>query len=608
MTFGRDLIKSKLDNIPEMPGIYQMYNEKDQVIYIGKAKNLKKRLNNYLNKDLMTRTIKLISLIHKLEYTVANSEADALLLEAQLIKKFQPKYNVLLKDDKYFPYIKLNLNHNFPALLKYRGKNLTDGKFFGPFASATQLNDTIKELYKIFKIRSCTDSYFSNRTRPCLQYQINRCSAPCVGKISKEDYKESVNQLIDFLSGKTVKLQKTLSKKMEVLSENLEFEKAAKVRDKIKALSYTQLKSTTIIPNKNTDVISIASALGYYCIQVFTYRGGQFYGNKSVIKNSFLEDGNEEYSEILSSFIIQYYQTRQCPKEIITNYKLDNEKVIIDILKTLYNTNVTVKYPKHGKHLLLINHAYSNAKLALEEFIKNSAKNALLLKEVQELFGLDNNKPISRIEVFDNSHIMGSFPVSAMIVSTSFGFEKKEYRTFSVSTKSGDDYEILREVLKRRFLRLQKESYKTPDLIIIDGGKGHLSVASEVMKQFNINIPIVCMSKGPDRNAGLEQFHMINKASFTIDKNKPVMKYLQILRDEAHNFVIKYHRLKRSKNIRASSLDQVSGIGEKRKKALLNYFGSFEDIVNANTEDLLKVKGINKSVAEKIVQSLHNIS
>lgn len=600
MIFGRDLIKSKLENIPELPGVYMMYDIHNGLIYVGKAKNLKKRVANYLANDLITRTIKLISLVCHLECTVTNSEADALLLEAQLIKKYQPKFNILLKDDKSFPYIKLQMNHDFPILLKYRGRNLSDGKLFGPFSSVGQVNTTIAELQKIFKLRSCSDSYFSGRQRACLQYQIGRCSAPCVGKISKADYQELVDQLVAFLSGKTVELQSILAKTMDCLSAELKFEEAAKIRDRIRALSYTQLKSSPL-PQINMDVIAIATDAGYCCIQVFTYRGGQFYGNKSVVINSV--DG-VDISEVFSSFVMQYYQTRAYPSEIVINIKLYDLDITEDALSKLHGSSVKIRAPKTSSEKLLIDNAYSNAQLVLTEFIKNSAKNVSMLQEIQQLFGLDPSKSISRIEVFDNSHIMGAFAVSGMVVATPSGFDKKEYRIFSITNSIGDDYDILRQVLKRRFLRIQKESSdKTPDLIIIDGGKGHLSVASEIMNQFKLSIPFVCMSKGPERNAGLEYFHMISQQSFTIDKHKPVMKYLQILRDEAHNFAIKHHRLKRSKNIKVSSLDSIQGIGAKRKKALLSYFGSFDDILNASVEELLKAKGISRVVAEKIIES-----
>ncbi|WP_367364071.1 excinuclease ABC subunit UvrC [Candidatus Tisiphia endosymbiont of Nedyus quadrimaculatus] len=606
---GSELIKSHLENAPNLPGVYKMLSADQQVIYVGKAKNLKKRLTNYIKTDLDNKTIRMVSLTHHLEYNVTNSEIEALLLEAQLIKKFQPKFNILLKDDKSFPYVKLRLDTDYPQLIKYRGKNLSSGEFFGPFVSSEQVDTTLKELQKIFKLRSCSDNYFKNRKRPCLQYQIGRCSAPCVGKIGKEDYSELVNQVRDFLTGKTKELQKTLSDKMEQLSLQLRFEAAAEIRDRIKALSYIQLKSTlSSNPIKNADVIAIVEKNNCYCIQLFVYRFGQSYGNIAYFP---FQTDESSKAEILTQFINQFYQTNPVPDEIIINHPIIDIELVTKAIKQLSaNNKLSIIHPIRGNKVKLLENAELNGQLALDQHLKQFAKNQMIFQQIQQLFNL----PLlpDRIEVYDNSHIMGTFAVGSMIVATKSGFDKKEYRIFNIAiakgdAKGGDDYEMLRTVLTRRFTRLKKEHLKSiVSLMIIDGGKGHLSVVQKIMVEFGLAIPFVCMSKGPDRNAGCEQFHMPGKESFTINKNLPVMKYLQILRDEAHNFAIKNHRLRRSKAIKVSSLDDINSVGLIRKKALLHYFGSYKAICDATIEELSKVKGISQTLAKHIFTSLHN--
>lgn len=643
MITGQELIKNLLATIPQLPGVYKMYDIAKRVIYIGKAKNLKNRLISYTLYNLSDKTQALVSIVSNIEFTITPSETDALILEAQLIKKLKPKFNVLLKDDKSFPHIKISTQHDFPGIAKIYGKTESDGKTFGPFLSHHQTNTTINLLQKIFKIRSCTDQYFATRKRACLEYGIGRCSAPCVGKISHQEYADSVLQVMDFLYGKTHKLQQLLAKQMETLSSAMLFEQAAIVRDKIKALSYTQLQATSYVPSKNVDIFAIHSKSQCVCIQAFSYRMGQFYGNKAfTIDQAVLNESNEVLEEALSMFIMQYYQSRNCPVEIWINYQLsDNARIIQEALWKLHNVKVKILKPTTGSKLLLLNNAYSNAVASLEEFLHNKTKNIEVLKEVQRVFKI--NKDITRIEVFDNSHIMGTNPVSAMIVATPGGFDKKEYRKYSLSGDTGDDYDLLRQTLNRRLKSLQKNPEKIPDLMIIDGGKGHMSVANAILKDWNLGIPplneelegtrvvsehgvhivrehgqsrsltnqifgyqryipIVCMSKGKDRNAGLEQFHMPNCNSFTLDKTTPIMKYLQILRDEAHNFAIQYHRKKRSKSLTMSSLDNISFIGQKRKKALLQHFGSYEAIMSAKIEDLRRIPGISDSIARKILE------
>ncbi len=597
---GSRLIKSRLEDAPASAGVYRMFDISKQIIYVGKAKNLKKRLTNYIKTDLDTKTIRMVAATHFLEYSVTNSEVEALLLEAQLIKKFQPKFNILLKDDKSFPFIKLRLDHDYPQLLKFRGRNLTNGKFFGPFASPAHVITTLKELQKIFKLRSCTDNYFNTRKRPCLQYEIKRCYAPCVGKINKEHYAELVTQVKDFLQGRTKELQENLSSKMEELSRQMRFEEAAEIRDRIKALSYVQLKAGIFNAVKDADVIAIIEKNGHYCVEVFLYRIGQACGNIPYFP---IHTENSSKEEVLEYFLTQFYQKQQAPPEIILNCSINNKENIIEAIKKfndISKLNITV--PVSGGKAKLVENAEANAALSLDQYLKRFAKNQTVMAEIKDLFDLPELP--ERIEVYDNSHIMGKFAVGAMIIVGKSGFDKKEYRIFNVDNTIGDDFEMLRQVLTRRLTRLKQEPHKTPSLMIIDGGKGHLSVVKEVMNKLDINLPFVCMSKGPDRNAGLEQFHMVNREVFTIDKNQPLMKYLQILRDEAHNFAIKNHRLSRSRAIKISSLDQIENIGETRKKALLHYFGSYKAICEASIAELSKVKGISTPLAQIIFQAL----
>ena len=631
---GRELIKSKLIDAPERSGVYRIFDVNKQVIYVGKAKNLKKRLTNYIKSNLDNKTLRMIANTCFLEYSITNSEVEALLLEAQLIKKFQPKFNILLKDYKSFPFIKLRLDHDFPQLLKYRGKTLSDGKFFGPFASSAEVNTTLTELQKIFKLRSCTDNYFNARTRPCLQYEIKRCYAPCVGKINKEDYRDLVTQVKDFLQGRTKELQENLSRKMEERSSQMRFEEAAEIRDRIKALSYVQLKAGVSDVVKDADIIAIVEKNGHYCVEVFLYRAGQACGNIPYFPTS-TENSTKE--EVLEYFLLQFYQKQHVPAAIIINHEINDKENVIEAIKKINNIlqlNITV--PNKGGKAKLVQNAETNALFSLEQYLKKFAKNQEIMFEIKELFGLSDIP--ERIEIYDNSHIQGKFAVGVMVVAGTVGFDKKEYRIFNVHAPSlvchsresgapkrlmdsrfrgngikncgddikGDDYEMLRQVLTRRLTRLRQEPHKLPSLMIIDGGKGHLGVVKEVMDKFEMNIPFVCMSKGVDRNAGFEQFHVIGKEVFTLDKNLPVMKYLQILRDEAHNFAIKNHRLGRSRAIKISSLDDIEGVGETRKKALLHYFGSYKAVCDATIDELAKVNGINKLLAEMIFNVLHS--
>jgi excinuclease ABC subunit C len=606
---GKEYIKDFLRNTPENPGVYRMLDTENKVLYVGKAKNLKKRVVSYTKPDLPTRLLRMVFLTHSMEIITTNTEAEALLLEASLIKKLQPRFNILLRDDKSYPYIKLRTDHDFPQVVKYRGKKTSDGKLFGPFASTRDVDRTINELQKVFKLRPCSDNYFMGRKRPCLQYQIKRCTGACVGKVSKEDYVHTVKQIEAFLTGKTHILQEDLNKEMQSHSEKMDYEKAAEVRDKIKALSYIQSKAVPAeFQIQDADVIAAVTENNEACVQVFVYRGGQSYGNKAFFP---IHAEGSSAQEILSSFIGQFYQTRPCPAEVIISHDIEEREAIEIALTSLRGFKVKIITPKKGTKTKLIELALDNAKRALSARISKMVGNLELLGKVQELFKLE--KSPERIEVYDNSHIFGKFAVGAMIVATPEGFDKDEYRRFTIDNdkrldpiKGGDDYSMLREVLSRRFKRIKEGSAKAADIMIIDGGKGHLSTVKKIMAQYNMNIPYVCMSKGVDRNAGRETFHLPDQEPFTLPKDQPVMKYLQILRDEAHNFAIKSHRIKRSKAISTSVLEAIPGVGPRRKKALLEYFGSVDAIKDATIADIMKIEKINKTTAETIHNALHS--
>ncbi len=602
---GAKLIKTYLPEAPTLPGVYRMHDLSGSIIYIGKAKNLKNRLTQYSLKT-EGKTKVMVSLVSKVIYNVTNSESDALLLEGQLIKKFKPRFNILLKDDKSFPYIKLRTDHEYPQILKFRGRNLAEGKFFGPFASVKHVDITIKELQKIFKLRSCSDSYFAARERPCLQYQIGRCCAPCVDKVSRDEYKELIGEVKDFLSGKSQSLQKNLSKKMQGFSDDMEYEKAALVRDKIKALSYIQMKSETSHNLKDADVIAISGRNGEFCVQLFMYRSHQPCGNQPYFPANTHEEQTEQ--EVLSSFLTQIYQSKTPPEQILLSHEIESVDAYKQAFKEMHNVNVGISTPKLGAKKKLMDNALHNAQLELEKHLKISAKNVVALKEVQKLFDLESLP--ERIEVYDNSHIQGAFALGAMVVAGREGFEKKEYRLYNIKEKmenvfGGDDYAMLSEVLTRRLGRLKSEPHRTPDLMIIDGGRGHMSTVEKIMNKLDIDIPFVCMSKGKERNSGREQFHRPGKESFTLDRNIGVMKYLQILRDEVHNFAITSHRKKRSSAIKVSSLDGITGVGESRKKSLLNYFGSYKAITEASEAEISKAEGVSKNLAKIIYNAIH---
>lgn len=593
-------IKELINNAPLEAGIYQMLDKDGVVLYIGKAKVLRNRLKNYMGNKLTGKTLLMVRQIENIEWVITKSESEALILESRLIRKHKPKYNVLLKDDKSFPYIIVRKDHDFPQVNKYRGKiNKEKNKYFGPFASTMEVNNALKFLQKNFKLRNCTDNYFAARKRPCLQYQIGRCSAPCVGKISKTEYIDSIREAIMFLSGDSKKLQAKLAHEMEIYAQNMEYEKAAEARDKIRNLSYIQLNNKIAGGEAlDLDAIAVCNKLDIYSVTISFYRKGQFYGQKSY----FFEGEARSKEEALSSFIGQFYQNASSPKEILINTKIDDKDLLEEALFQMQNIKVKIHAPVRGMKKSLIIDTIDAGEKALDSKIKNQLAKDEILEEIVELFDLDDIP--ERIEIYDNSHIMGRSAVGAMVVAGREGFIKGEYRIYNVENKIGDDYAMLSEVLTRRMKKIREGKSNAADLMIIDGGKGQLSTAKKVMDKMGLELNIIAMSKGVDRNAGKEIFHMLDGREFTLDKNTKLMKYLQILRDEAHNFAINSHRKKRDKTIYHSSLDKIPGIGPARKKALLNYFGGIEEVKNATFQDLMKAEGISKKVAEYIFDSL----
>jgi len=609
LDLGKELIKKKIPLVSNSPGVYRMLGKKNQVLYVGKAKNLPKRLKDYaIGKNLTIRTNRMLSLTHNLEIITTSSEAEALLLEANLIKKFKPKFNILLKDDKSFPYIFIEKDCDWPQLSKHRGRKNKNGHYFGPFASVGSANWTIKILQKVFLLRVCNSSVFKNRDRACLLFEIKRCAAPCVNYIGKEEYGKLVNDAVAFLSGKSKLIQKKLSLDMEKCSRNLDYEKAAVVRDRIKAL--TQIQSSQNISStnlNNADVISIVQEAAKSCIQVFFYRSKQNWGNQSFFPS---HDDDHSAEEVLASFIAQFYENKNAPAEILINKKINNLSLIKTALEKKEKKLISIKLATKGNALKLSKMAEKNAKEALTRKIFESETNTKLLDQVAEKFKLNILPRV--VEVYDNSHIQGAHSVGAFITFSSEGFVKTRYRKFNIKNtniNSGDDYGMLKEVLERRFSRIVKNKnqsdFMVPDLILVDGGKGQYSVSRKVLDEYGFHdMPIIAIAKGKDRNQGNETF--IHKtSSIKLNKREPLLFFLQRLRDEAHRFAISSHRMKRKKSLSKSLLDEISGIGRTRKRALLNYFGSAKAVESASYDDLKNVDGIKTSVAKKIHDFFH---
>jgi len=604
---GKKVIKKELPLIPKLPGVYRMLNDKNEILYVGKAKNLPNRLKSYIaEKNHVIRTERMLSQTKKLEITTTSNESEALLLEANLIKKHKPKFNILLRDDKSFPFIFIGNKDKWPQIKRYRGKKDKEGFYFGPFASAGSANWTIKMIQKIFHLRVCDDTVFKNRERPCILYEIKRCSGPCVGYIKKEEYKKTVNDAIEFVSGKSRKIQKSLSDQMEKASEDLDFEKAVILRDRIKSLNIIQ--SSQRINEANlieADVIAGYKESGKTCIQVFFYRSKQNWGNQSFFPK---HDPDEKLSNILNSFVSQFYENKSVPSSIILSEQIEEKVLIEKTLSQKEKRQINISVAKKGSKLKVINNAIKNAKDSLNRKLYESQNNRELFDAVAKKFNLETN--INLIEVYDNSHIQGTNSVGALITYGDEGFIKKRYRKFNIKVQKNkqDDYGMMREILNRRFKRAvqEKDNYLTfPDLVLVDGGKGQYSVARETLNELGLHdIPILAIAKGKFRNSGNETFFH-NGKEFKFAKNDPTLFFLQRIRDESHRFAISTHRAKRKKGISKSLLDQIEGIGSIRKRALLNHFGSARAVESASLDEIKSVEGVEVKVAKKIYNFFH---
>ena len=587
-----------------------MLNTNKEILYVGKAKNLKNRLKSYLNiSNLSIRIKRLVSLIETIEVIITETEKEALLLEANLIKKIKPPYNILLRDDKSFPYIFINHEQDYSQISKHRGKGKLRGKYYGPFATVGSLNYTLKILQKVFLLRSCEDTIFSNRSKPCLLYQIERCSAPCVDMISKNEYKKSVTEAENFLSGHHSKLQNNLAQKMDFESKQQNYEKAASIRDKIRALTQIQSQQNINIANiKDTDVITIVREGLKSCIQVFIYRSGQNWGNKSFFPR---HDKDVSTEEIMDRFIVDFYTKYKPPNEILVNHSLLEKKLISDSLRSIYKIKVNFLIPKQGKKKDLINYAIKNTKLALNTYVSESISNEKMLKDLNEKLAISID--VERVEAFDNSHLFGKNAVGAMVVFNKNGFDKTAYRKFNIDHKDitpGDDYGMMKQVLSRRFnesaIKDKKKYANFPQLILIDGGKNHYKVAIDVLKELKIkDVHVVSMFKGSGRKAEFDQIIYKDRINY-IKNNTSEFFFLQRLRDESHRFAIGAHRGKNKKDIKNSELEPIYGLGRTRRKSLLNHFGSIQSIKTASSTDLEKVDGINKTMSEKIYNYFNN--
>ncbi len=604
---GKEVIKKELPLIPKLPGVYRMLNTKGEILYVGKAKNLPNRLKSYVSeKNHIIRTERMLSQTEKLEITTTSNESEALLLEANLIKKHKPKFNILLKDDKSFPYIFIS-NHKFPRIERHRGAKNKSGKYYGPFASSLAVNSAIKTIQRIFLLRSCTDKQVDAGDKTCFNYFLKRCAGPCGGKVSIEDYAKLVEAADEFLSkGRSRKIQQTLSSQMENASEELDFEKAAIIRDKIKSLNIIQSSLTISDVNlTEADVIAGYKESGKTCIQVFFYRSKQNWGNQAFFPK---HDPDEKLNNILNSFVSQFYENKAVPRSIILSEEIKEKKLIEDTLSKKESKQINISVAKKGSKLKVINLAIKNAKNSLNRNLYESQNNKELLDKIAKKFKIENS--LSLIEVYDNSHIQGTNSVGALITYGEEGFIKKRYRKFNIKNENfkQDDYGMIREVLSRRFKRAiqEKGNYLSfPDLVLIDGGKGQYSSARETLNEMGLNeIPVIAIAKGKLRNSGNETFFH-NGKEFKFTKNDPTLFFLQRVRDEAHRFAISAHRAKRKKGISQSLLDQIDGIGSIRKRALLNHFGSARAVESASLEEIKSVEGVEEKVAKKIYNFFH---
>ncbi|WP_375271150.1 excinuclease ABC subunit UvrC [Sphingomonas sp.] len=607
---GVAAIRNVLKTLPLKPGVYRMQDAKGEVLYVGKARALKNRVGNYVQIERLSKRIqRMVSQTRSMTIVTTNNEAEALLLEAQLIKRYRPAYNVLLRDDKSFPFILLRADHDFPRVQKHRGARKAKGDYYGPFASAGSVNNTLNALQKLFLLRSCTDGFFKTRDRPCLLYQIKRCSAPCVGRIDGEGYRELVGDAKKFLAGKTTDVQAKLGAQMQAAAENMDFELAAVLRDRLKALTFIQ--GTQFINAEgvgDADIFALACLEGVIGIQAFFIRGGQNWGHRSFFPSHTAEVSEEE---VLQLFLMQFYEEVPPARTIFVDRELPEAALLMEALSEQAKRKVEITVPQRGTRRRLLDQASRNAKEALERRLAESTTQTRLNREVAELFELA--EPPERIEVYDNSHIQGTNAVGAMVVAGPEGFRKGQYRKFNIKqAATDDDFAMMREVLTRRFARALQEdpdrdSGEWPDLVLLDGGRGQLNAAKAVLEDLGIeDVCLVGVAKGPHHGReGREVFHLMDGRELTLPVNAPVLFYLQRLRDEVHRYVIGAHRAKRAKAIGASPLDEVPGIGPARKKALLMHFGTGRAVRNASLEDLQKAPGVSASVAQTVYDFYH---
>ena len=608
---GYALIQKYTKSLETSPGVYRMLDEQSRVLYVGKARNLRARVSSYARPTgHSARIARMISETTQMMFLTTQTETEALLLEQNLIKQLKPRYNVLLRDDKSFPNILVTTEHDFPQIKKHRGAKSEKGAYYGPFAGAGAVNRTLAQLQRVFLLRNCSDAMFESRTRPCLQYQIKRCSGPCVDRVSKQEYGAAVQDAQKFLSGKSTQIQETLATSMAQASEAMEFERAAALRDRIRAL--TQVQTTQGINPRSVseaDIIALHLEGGQACVQVFFIRANQNWGNRDFYPRISADMGHDE---VLEAFLGQFYDSKEPPRQILLSHGFDDMDLMTGLLSDKRGRRVEILVPQRGEKQDLISGALRNAKESLARKLAETATQTKLLHGIAELFELESSP--KRIEVYDNSHIQGTFAVGAMIVVGPDGFSKNNYRKFNIrgdDLTPGDDFGMMKEVLTRRFKRLVKEdparqSGDWPDLLVIDGGAGQVSAVAQIMAEFGVqDIPMVGVAKGVDRNLGKEEFHRIGKPVFGLPRNDPVLYFIQRMRDEAHRFAIGSHRANRSKAIGVSPLDEIAGVGGARKRALLAHFGSAKAVGRANLADLKAVEGVSASLAQKIYDFFH---
>ena len=612
---GVEAIERVARTLPGTPGVYRMLDAKDTVLYVGKARNLRKRVASYIRLDRLTdRIARMVRMTARMEIVTTHTEAEALLLEANLIKRLKPRYNILLRDDKSFPYIHITGDHVFPRIVKHRGARSRSGHYFGPFASAWAVNKTINHLQRAFLLRSCTDAVLANRTRPCLLHQIKRCSAPCVDRIDGAGYGELVDSCRDFLGGKSRRIVEDLKARMLSASESLDFEDAARHRDRIRAMAHIQSHQGINLDGVDkADVIAVHQAGGHSCVQVFFFRSGSNYGNRAYFPAHAREDGP---SEVLAAFLTQFYTNKPAPRLILLSEEPAEARILSEALGIANGRKVALAVPRRGQKRKLIDHVLSNAREALDRRLAESASQRKLLEGLADTLGLDGVP--ARIEVYDNSHIQGTSAVGGMIVAGPDGFEKSQYRKFNIKgggkndPAPGDDYAMMREVLTRRFSRALKEDPDRetgtwPDVCLIDGGPGQLSVALETFAELGIeDVGLAGVAKGPERNAGREVIYLPDRAPLRLEARDPVLYFIQRLRDEAHRWAIGSHRQRRAGTIARTGLNDIAGVGGLRKKKLLHHFGSARGVSQAGLADLEAVEGISKALAKRIYDHFHS--